>query len=98
MNTAITIIINIKKMKNNILLMSSFLNANKAFHYFYGALNKHGVDFDNTKALFNVGFTIERPWLNTISDSKELIRNWKEDYAEAEWHWYLSGRRNVSKL
>ena len=85
-------------MKNNVLLMSSFLNANKAFHYFYGALSKYGVDFDNTKALFNVGFTIERPWLNTISDSKELIRNWKEDYAEAEWQWYLSGRRNISKL
>ena len=27
-----------------------------------------------------------------------MIRNWKEDYAEAEWQWYLSGRRNISKL
>ena len=25
-------------------------------------------------------------------------RNWKEDYAEAEWQWYLSGDRNIAKL
>ena len=25
-------------------------------------------------------------------------RNWKQDYAEAEWQWYLSGDRNIKKL
>ena len=25
-------------------------------------------------------------------------RNWKKDYAEAEWQWYLSGDRNIHKL
>ena len=54
-----------------------------------------GVDFDDTKALFNVGFEIENPMDNLIKDED---RNWKWDYAEAEWQWYLSGDNNISKL
>ena len=92
MNTVITTIINIKKMENK------FLNANDAFHYYYWKLFTDGEDFDNTKALFNVGFTIERPWLNMISDSDRLVRGWKENYAEAEWQWYMTADRKPSKL
>ena len=46
-------IINIitKNMRNK------FLNANEAFKLCNARLNYEGVDFDNTKALFNVGFT-----------------------------------------
>jgi hypothetical protein len=25
-------------------------------------------------------------------------RNWNDEYAEAEWQWYLSGNPNVDKL
>ena len=79
-------------------MKNKFLNANDAFHYYYWKLLNNGEDFDNTKALFNIGFTIERPWLNTISDSDKLVRGWKEDYAEAEWQWYMTADRKPSKL
>ena len=77
---------------------NKFLNANDAFHYWYWTILAHGEEFDNTTALFNVGFTIERPWLNMISDSNKLVRGWKEHYAEAEWQWYMSGDKKVKKL
>ena len=89
MNTAITIIINIKKMENR------FKTANDAFVYFKDTILNVGIDFDDTKALFNIGFYIEKPMSNLIEDQD---RNWKWDYAEAEWQWYLSGNRNIKKL
>ena len=79
-------------------MRNKFLNANEAFHYYYHKLESYGEDFDNTKAFFNIGFTLERPWLNMITDTEDLIRNWKENYADAEWQWYMSGDRNTSKL
>ena len=45
-------------MKN---MRNKFLNANEAYQLCNARLNYEGVDFDNTKALFNVGFTIEDP-------------------------------------
>ena len=54
-----------------------------------------GVPFDNTKALFNVGFYINNPMDNLIKDKD---RNWKWDYAEAEWQWYLTGLPNIKML
>jgi len=85
----ITIIINIKKMKNN------FKNANIAFRHYKNYIKDYGVDFDDTRALFNIGFYINNPMSNLIEDKD---RNWKWDYAEAEWQWYLSGDRNIKKL
>jgi len=81
-----TIIINMK---------TKFNNANEAYEYFHDLILRTGIDFDNTKALFNVGFTIENPLDNHITNEE---RNWKSDYAEAEWQWYLSGDPRVSKL
>jgi len=75
--------------------MYKFNNANSAFDFYKGQILRYGVDFDDTKALFNVGFTIEEPMDNHISCEQ---RNWKQDYAEAEWQWYLSGDRNIKKL
>ena len=72
-----------------------FNNANSAFDHYKNQILLYGVDFDNTKALFNVGFTIENPMDNHISCEQ---RNWKQDYAEAEWQWYLSGDNNIKKL
>ena len=76
-------------------MMWKFNNANSAFDYYKNQILIYGVEFDNTKALFNVGFTIENPMDNHI-DCKQ--RNWKHDYAEAEWQWYLTGLPNVKML
>tara|TARA_R100001530_G_scaffold97423_1_gene67718 strand:+ start:224 stop:880 length:657 start_codon:yes stop_codon:yes gene_type:complete len=76
-------------------IKTSFWSANEAFEYFYKTISREGVDFADTKALFNIGFTLIEPRARRITDKK---RNWKEDYAEAEWKWYLSEDRNISKL
>ncbi len=39
-----------------------FRNAHYAFEYFYQMIEANGQDFDNTKALFNIGFTLEKPY------------------------------------
>ena len=78
--------------------MNKFLNANKAFHRLHTRILKFGVDFDDTKALFNVGFEIENPMDNFIKNSHYLKRNWKQEYAEAEWQWYLTGDPHVERL
>ena len=77
------------------MLRSKFYNANEAFNCVLHELKTTGIDFDNTKALFNVGFYIENPLDNHI---KNKFREWKHDYAEAEWQWYLSGDPSISKL
>ena len=72
-----------------------FKNANEAFKYFKWQIPEYGVEFDDTQALFNVGFYLENPMDNLIEDQD---RNWKWNYAEAEWQWYLSGDNNIKKL
>ena len=72
-----------------------FRNANTAYEYLHDQILQHGVDFGDTKALFNVGFYMTDPMDNKIINRE---REWKEDYAEAEWQWYLSGDRNIEKL
>ena len=76
---------------------NNFKTANEAFHDLYWRIVRDGVDFAGTKALFNAGFYIENPALNDIKNSK-VKRNWSQEYAEAEWQWYLSGDRNIAKL
>ena len=74
---------------------TEFYNANEAFEYFYKRISKYGRKFADTRALFNIGFTLHKPKFNTIIDSK---RKWNHEYAEAEWQWYLSGDKNIKKL
>ena len=74
---------------------NKFYNANHAYNYLWDYIIRNGIDFDNTKAIFNCGFTIEKPLDNVITNED---RNWKLDYAEAEWQWYLSGDNSISKL
>ena len=74
---------------------NDFYNANEAFEYFYKTISKHGIKFADTRALFNIGFTIHKPMLNNIITEK---RKWSKEYAEAEWQWYLSGDPNINKL
>ena len=72
-----------------------FRNANEAYEYLHDRIIQDGVDFADTKALFNVGFYITDPMDNKIINRE---RNWKLDYAEAEWQWYLSGDPSTEKL
>ena len=74
---------------------TSFNSASEAFDYWYWKLFRDGTDFANTKALFNVGFYIENPENNYIANP---MRKWSQEYAEAEWQWYLSGDASVDKL
>ena len=74
---------------------TTFRNANDAYEYLHNKILLEGVPFDNTKALFNVGFYITDPMDNKIINKE---RNWKQDYAEAEWQWYLSGNKSIYKL
>ena len=72
-----------------------FRNANEAYEYLHDQIIQNGVSFGDTKALFNVGFYMTDPKDRKIINKE---RNWKEDYAEAEWQWYLSGDPNIKTL
>jgi len=72
-----------------------FRNANEAYEYVHDQILQHGVTFGDTKALFNVGFYITDPKDRKIINRE---RKWNEDYAEAEWQWYLSGDASIHKL
>jgi len=76
-------------------MRTKFKNANEAYEYFHNEIILNGVDFADTKALFNVGFTLQNP-LDNIITNKERKFNIK--YAEAEWDWYLSGDPSIYKL
>jgi len=77
------------------LLLNRFSNAQEAFEKIYNHINTRGIDYSGTKSLFNVGFFIDNPLDRDINTAK---RNWKKDYAEYEWDWYLSGNRSVSEI
>jgi len=72
-----------------------FRNANEAYEYVHDQILQNGVTFGDTKALFNVGFYITDPKDRKIINRE---RKWSEEYAEAEWQWYLSGDASVHKL
>tara|TARA_R100000152_G_C6744711_1_gene168402 strand:+ start:489 stop:1154 length:666 start_codon:yes stop_codon:yes gene_type:complete len=80
---------------NTIMINTIFRNANEAYEYLHNKIILEGLNFGDTKALFNVGFYITNPKDRKIINRE---RNWKEDYAEAEWKWYISENRNISKL
>ena len=78
---------------------NKFKTANEAFHYLMPYIVEHGVDFDNTRALFNVGFLIKDPhWCHSITNRNGVKRDFNLKYAKAEWQWYLSGDPSVKKL
>jgi thymidylate synthase len=72
-----------------------FRNANEAYEYVHDKILQEGVAFGDTKALFNVGFYITDPKDRKIINKE---RKWNEEYAEAEWQWYLSGDPKISTL
>ena len=89
MNIVNTIMTNTTKMK------TKFKSANEAYEYLHDRILQEGIPFADTKALFNVGFYLQNPHLKNITNAE---RKWNKAYAEAEWQWYLSGDRNISKL
>ena len=72
-----------------------FRNANEAYEYIHDKILQEGIEFGDTKALFNVGFYITNPTDRKIVNKE---RKWNEEYAEAEWQWYLSGDPNTKAL
>lgn len=78
-------------------MKTKFKNAREAFIYFYNEINDNGIGFGDTKALFNVGFTLEHPQQKNINVLNPN-RNFNLQYAEAEWQWYLSGDPSIDKL
>jgi len=86
MNIINTIILNMR---------TKFRNAEEAYNYFLDKIIVDGIPQGDTKALFNIGFTMNKPMENYIVNEE---RNWKLRYAEAEWEWYLSGDSNIKKL
>ena len=72
-----------------------FKTANDAYEFYHSLIIEQGVNFGDTKALFNVGFYLDNPMLREITNKD---RKWSIDYAEAEWLWYLSGDNNIEKL
>jgi thymidylate synthase len=79
----------------DIIMRNTFETANEAYEYMHNEIITNGIDFAGTKALFNIGFTIENPTDKVITNKE---RNWNEAYAAAEWDWYLSGDPRVSTL
>ena len=79
----------------NTINNKKFSTANEAYEYLHDAIIQHGVQFGDTKALFNVGFYITEPLANAITNKE---RDWKLEYAEAEWQWYLTGDPKISTL
>ena len=86
MNFINTIITNMRKRFNN---------ANEAYEAVLDEIIQEGVDFDNTKAIFNCGFYIDNPSDKHITNAE---RDWSQKYAAAEWAWYLSGDPSINKL
>jgi thymidylate synthase len=72
-----------------------FKNAEKAFEYYYDLIIAKGLKFDNTKALFNIGFEILNPLDNSINTD---FRDWNDKYAIREWNWYLEGNPTGNEI
>lgn len=71
-------------------------NANQALNCLASRIAGWGeVPGNNTIRLQNVGFYIEHPEENHITED---WRQWNPKYAEREWNWYLSHSRDVSEL
>ena len=64
-------------------MTKTFKRANDAYEYYHDKIIREGVNFGDTKALFNVGFYIENPMDNFILNGE---RKWNPVYAEAEWN------------
>lgn len=76
-------------------MLNRFKTSTEAFEYLYCLVLHFGENFDNTKALFNIGIKLENPCENEI---KTKWRKWSKSYAQYEWEWYLSKNRSVAEI
>jgi thymidylate synthase len=72
-----------------------YQSANSAYEHTLIDILNNGRAYDNTLALFNVGFYLIDPLKNEITNRK---RKWSKEYAEAEWQWYLTGDPHIQRL
>jgi thymidylate synthase len=74
-----------------------FNNVTHAFQAFYEYLDNEikEPNFAGTKALFNISFSVENVVDKSVTHPK---RNFKQDYADYEWDWYLKGDRDASEI
>ena len=72
-----------------------FSNATLAFEELYKHIMVHGEDFANTKATFNVSFSLSDPCDKEV---KTVERKFNLKYAEYEWEWYKSGNRDAKDI
>jgi len=83
----------INTIKTN--MKTRFKNANEAYEAVLDEILQKGIDFGDTKAIFNCGFYIDNPSDKAITNTE---RKWSKKYAAAEWSWYLSGDPSIDKL
>tara|TARA_R100001460_G_scaffold74211_1_gene115263 strand:+ start:384 stop:1025 length:642 start_codon:yes stop_codon:yes gene_type:complete len=76
-------------------MRNKFYNADEAYEALLDEICINGIDFGDTKAVFNCGFYMLNPEENHITNKE---RKWSLEYAEAEWQWYLSGDQSIKKL
>ena len=76
-------------------MIVKFNTPTESFEKLYEYVMSDGVDFANTKAIFNAAFTVKDPSKKIIT-TKE--RKFKEDYAQYEWEWYLKGDRDAKEI
>ena len=76
-------------------MKTRFNNANEAYEGVIDEILQKGINFGDTKAIFNCGFYIDNPSDKVITN---VERKWNKKYAAAEWAWYLSGDPNIIKL
>lgn len=72
-----------------------YKNPTEAFELLYQDIMSDGEDFANTKAKFNISFTVQDPTDKVI---KTPERKFNQDYAEYEWCWYQNGNRDASEI
>jgi thymidylate synthase len=72
-----------------------YKNATEMFEGCYHYVHSYGRRFAGTKAVFNFNFTVKNPLDRVITTP---VRKFKQDYADYEWEWYLSGNRDAAEI
>lgn len=76
--------------------MYKFQTATEAFENLFFEIQEYGTLTNvGTKALYNIGFSIENPIERVITTP---WRKFSTKYAEKEYEWYLSGNRSVEEI
>lgn len=77
------------------MLNKSYYNAQEAFEDLYAVIMQEGEERSGTKTIHNVGIEIQSPLNNDINTK---WRNWKKEYADYEWLWYMQGNPSAIEI